>query len=91
MHDGLAGLIGLGAGCDAQESALTAVEDSEALRAQRGQSTLTTDESLDRSIGEHDRFVARLGRGRPLGQHDAGVDERDALATEAIGGRAKSA
>jgi hypothetical protein len=85
MDDSASGLVGLGCGRDAQERALTAFEDSESLGSQGRERALPPDESLDGAVGEHDGFVAGLGRGGSLREHHAGVNEGHSLGLEALG------
>ena len=65
--------------CDPQHDGLAGVEQGERLGAHRRLGAVAADEPLDRPVGEDDRLVAWMGAGRPLRQHDAGVDERHAL------------
>ena len=85
MNDGLAGLVGLGLGRDAQQDRSTGPEGLEALRPDSGLRALTADEALDRPVGEDERLVAGLGRRGPLGQDHAGMHERDAVGAKRLG------
>ncbi len=69
---------------DSQHDGLAGVEQGERLRSHRRLGAVAANEPLDRPIGEDDRLVAGMSAGRPLRQHDSGVDEWHPLPSQLL-------
>ena len=78
-HDAGAGRLGedvVAVGQHPQQHGLPRPEGPQRGGADRAGGAVPADEALDGPVGQHDRPVAGVGRGRLLGAHHRGLDER---------------
>ena len=82
---GASGNVHVPVGQHPQQHALAGLQRAERGLAHRVLRALPADEALDGAVGQHDRLVAGVRRGRLLRAHDRGVHERRPRAPQLLG------